>query len=218
MEALECRGQSDYMSLPPVFVDGQKVCLAHLAPVRRRVVLALTGNKTKEVDVDFRFTSHCYSRALKEGEIAPQGQAVPDGSRELPRPRVFDVERYELSKDLIGVLDRMIANDSIVSKSRHENFFRVDDVVVERDGALHYVAYFIFMHAKKMEAPGRPKTLLVTVESAYAEVDNIPNPIGQARRPFAQMLGEKWEPVTAILGKKQKTKKPQSCRKGEGAK
>lgn len=197
------------MYLPPVFVDEQKVCLAHLAPIWRRVSLVLTGSKSKYVDVHFRFTSHCYSRGLKEGEVAPVGQAVPDGSKEMPRPRVLDLERYELSRGLVGMLDRMIADDSIVTKSRHENFFRVDDVVVERDGTMHTVSYFIFMHAKKVEDPGRPKTLLVTVESAYAEVDDIPSPIGRGSRSFGEMLGEKWEPLTNIAGKgKKKQKKP----------
>lgn len=195
------------MYLPPVSVNGQKVCLAHLVPIRRRVKLALSGDKSREVDVDFRFSSHCYSRGLKEGEVAPVGQAVPDGSTEMPRPRVFDLERYELSKNLVGMLDQMIGADSIVSKSRHENFFRVDDVVVERDGTLQTVSYFIFMHAKKVEDPGRPKTILVTVESAYAAVGDIPNPIGQGSRSFGQMLGEKWAPLSPAPGKRKKKKR-----------
>lgn len=195
------------MYLPPVTIDGQSVCLAHLAPIRRQVRLVLSGSKTKEVQVDFRFTSHCYSRGLKEGEVAPVGQAVPDGSREMPRPRVFDPERYELSKDLIGMLDQMIGNNSTVTKSRFENFFRVDDVAVERDGTMTTVSYFIFMHAKKVEDPGRPKTLLVTVESAYAEVDGIPNPIGKGSRSFGEMLGEKWAPPVRTEPKSKKKAK-----------
>lgn len=207
LEALKSRGHNNYMNHPPVFIDGQKVCLAHLARIRRQVKLALSGNKTKVVDVDFRFSSHCYSRGLKDGEVAPEGQGVPDGSKELPRPRVFDPERYELSKGLVDMIDQMIVSDSVVTKSRHENFFRVDDVVVERDESGQTVSYFIFMHAKKVEDPGRPKTIIVTVESAYAEVDDIPNPIGQGSRSFGEMLGEKWEPLAIAAGKGKKKRK-----------
>lgn len=98
--------------------------------------------------------------------MAPEGLAVPDGSKEMPRPRIFDLERYALSKGIAGMIDQLIANNSIVTKSRHENFFRVDNVLVNRNGCSETVSYFIFMHAKKVEDPGRPKTILVTVESA----------------------------------------------------
>ena len=180
---------------PPVFIDGQEICLSHLVPIRRKITLALSGGKTKLVDVDFRFSCHCYSRGLQEGEMAPEGLAVPDGSKEMPRPRIFDLERYALSKGIVDMIDQLIANNSIVTKSRHENFFRVDNVLVNRNGCSETVSYFIFMHAKKVENPGRPKTILVTVESAYAAMEGIPNPVGQGSRFFGQMLGEKWEPL-----------------------
>lgn len=196
---------------PPVFVDGQTLSLSHLAPIRRRVALALSGGKAKRVDVDFRFSCHCYSRGLKDGEIAPDGLAVPDGSKEMPRPRILDLERYELSKGIVGMIDQLIANNGIVTKSRHENFFRVDNVLVHRHGVSDTVSYFLFMHARKVEEPGRPKTILVTVESAYAAMEGIPNPVGQGSRLFGQMLGEKWEPLNkGIAGKgSSKRNKPQ---------
>lgn len=189
------------MHLPPVLINEQKVDLDHLSPIRRRVTLTLPGHKSKVVDVDFHFTSHCYSRGLREGEQAPGGQAVPDGSKEKPRPRVFDAERYTLSKDLVGLLDQLVDHDGMVSKSRHENFFRVDKVPVERDGTIHRLSYFIFMHARKLDLPNRPRSLLVTVESAYAEVGGIPSPVGRGTCRFSEMLAAKWAPASVNAGR-----------------
>lgn len=119
---------------------------------------------------------------------------MPNGSAERPRARTFDSERYQLSKDLVGMLDQLITTDGRVSKTRHDNFFRLDNVVVERDGSRKDVSYFIFMSARKLEEPHRPKTLRVTVESAYPERDDIPNPVARGGRSLGEMLGEHWAP------------------------
>lgn len=180
------------MHHPPITVGGAAISLSHLSRFRRRVTLELPGAKTKAVDVEFRFSCHCYSRGLRDGEVPALGQAVPDGSRHTPRPRVFDGEPYELSKDLIGMLDQLILRNGIVSKSRHDNFHRVDKVQAERNGSMKTVSYFIFMHARRLEPPGRPKSVLVVVESAYPQQDDIPDPVGHGVRTFGQMLGETW--------------------------
>ena len=176
----------------PIHVNGEVFTLEHLAPITRPIQLELRGGLRKQVDVEFRFSSHCYSRGLAHGEIAPAGLEVPDGSAHQPRPRVFDRERYQLSRQLVGLIDQLIQSNGPVSKTRHENFYRIDHVETTRAGVERTVAYFVFFHARKVQAPNRPKSLLVWVESAYPEQDGIPHPQGQGRRSLAAMLGEKW--------------------------
>jgi len=173
-------------------IDGEQIDLSHLASITRKVSLELRGNLHKTVEVEFHFSCHCFSRGLAEGEKAPAGHEVPDGSAQMPRPRVFDRERYALSHRLVQIIDKLIADNGVVTKTRHENFYRVDQVETTRDGATRAVAYFIFFHARKVQQPNRPKSLLVWVESAYPEQDDIPHPRGQGSRSFAAMLGEKW--------------------------
>lgn len=182
------------MHHPPLTINGVAISFAHLTPITRRVTLELQGDLRKAVAVEFNFSCHCYSRGLSEGEVVPPGWEVPDGSKHAPRPRVFDPERYELSKELVALLDRLIADNAIVTKSRHDNFYRVDDVQTVRDGTTQTVSYFIFMHARKVDEPNRPKSIRVQVESAYPEADAIPHPVGQGSRTFGRMLGEKWVP------------------------
>lgn len=173
-------------------VDGKPVSLSHLDPIVRKVQLELRGNIKKVVSVEFRFSCHCYSRGLVDGEVAPAGHEVPDGSVHKPRPRVFDQERYTLSLSLVAAIDELIAANGIVTKSRQENFYKVDTVDTLRDGTTVTVSYFIFMHARKVQPPGKPKSVLVIVESAYPERDNIPHPAGRGSRSFGSMLGEAW--------------------------
>lgn len=177
---------------PQLIIDGQAVSLDHLKPIRHRVNLTLRGNVTKTVDVEFHFSNHCYSRGLSDGEEAPVGYVIPDGSVHKPRPRAFDWERYELSKRLVGLLGQLIEENGLVSKTHYDNFYRVDQVETLRDGSTKTVSYFIFMHARKVSEPNRPKMIRVQVESAYPEQDGIPHPQGQGSRSFGAMLGEKW--------------------------
>lgn len=54
-------------------------------------------------------------------------------------------------------------------------------------------SHLIFFHARKRQERNRPKSLLVWVESAQAEQDNIRHPMGKGTRTFAAMLGEHWQ-------------------------
>jgi hypothetical protein len=177
---------------PTLHINGQPIDLSHLAPLERRVELELRGDLKKTVLVKFHFSCHCYSRRLRENETAPEGQAVPDGSIHKPRPRVFDPERYQLSLALPGLIDALISANDLVTKSRQENFYRVESVGTERNGTPVQLPYFIFMHARKMAEPNRPKHLRVFVESAYPEQAGIPHPRGEGSRSLGRMLGETW--------------------------
>lgn len=173
-------------------INGQVIPLDHLQPIQRSVELELRGNIRKIISVEFRFSCHCYSRGPSEGEAIPAGEFVPDGSPAKPRNRIFDQRRYDLSKQLIGFIDLLIASNSIVTKSRQDNFFRVDSIQSQTNGIVTSVPYFIFMHARKTQEPNRPKSIKVHVESAYPEQPGIPHPAGRGSKTFGAMLGEAW--------------------------
>ncbi|CAG7827263.1 unnamed protein product [Allacma fusca] len=173
------------MYLPPVFVNGSAIDLTHLAPIKRSVTLDLPPSIKKVVPVEFVFTCHCYSRRLMQGEQAPPGQFIREGDRKNPRNRVFDQDRYDLSKRLVSLLDEMINTNGDVSKTREHNFFRVTDAGTG-------VQYFIIMNAKKVVEPLRPRSMQVIVESAYPFDPMKPSPHANGGRTFGEMLGEKW--------------------------
>lgn len=173
-------------------IDGAEVTFSHLSPMVRKVAIELRHSK-KLVDVSFEFSCHCYTRELLEGEAVPIAHRLQDGSVHKPRFRVFDEQRFELSKDLVGHIDALIKNNEIVTQSRKENFFRIERVEAAENGATTTIQYFIFMHARIVQEPSRPKSIKVFVESAYPEKKGIPHPGGRASRTFGRMLGEQWE-------------------------
>jgi hypothetical protein len=181
----------DAMSYCPMKIDGVEVSLEHLAPILRKVNLDLRGGVKKVVSVEFRFSCHCFSRGLDAGEVPPDGHAVPDGSSHQPRPRVFDAERYELSKQLVRVIDELIRTNGRVSRTRHENFYRVELTPMASMPDLH-LQYFVFFRARRLAPANRPRSLLVWVESAYPERAGVPPPRGIGARTFAAALGESW--------------------------
>ena len=180
------------MTHPTIHVDGRVVDFSHLLPVTKKVTLELKGGHRKVVPVEFNFSCHCYSRGLSSGEVAPLGHGIQDGSVKKPRPRTFDHQRYALSFKLVALIDQLILTNGVVTKSRHDNFFRVEMVEDNEVADPKSISYFLFFHARKVQEPNRPKSLLVWVESAYPEKEGIPHPDGLGSRTFGEMLGEKW--------------------------
>lgn len=180
------------MKSPSLKINGEEVALGHLDPITRQVNLELRGGVRKLVPVEFRFSSHCFSRSLAPGECAPPGQLIADGSAHMPRPRVFDPERYELSLHLVKVIDQLIASNGRVSRTRHENFYRIEDprALLRREAGARQ--YFVFFHARRLRVGNRPKSLLIWVESAYPAKDGVPPPRSAGARTFAAALGESW--------------------------
>lgn len=175
-------------------IDGKGYSLAHLDPVERRIQISLRGiDQKKSVLVEFRFSCHCYSRGLSDGEVAPSSLLIADGSLQKPRYRVFDVRRYQLSLNLIGHIDALIAADGVVRKSRHHNFFSVHDALENIDGNETTVDYFIYMSARKVAEAGQEKRIKMYIESAYPESVAVPSP-GKAKkgRSLSAQLGEVW--------------------------
>ena len=168
--------------------------ISHLAPFCRKVQLDLRGNLTKSVDVLFEFSCHCYSRGKNSGEEIPLDLLIPDGPPKNPRNRVFDRARYEQSKGLVAMIDELIRTNGLVTNTPEENFFRAELIQTQEDGQTVSKAYFIFMHARVVAKPQRPKYIRVFIESAYLEDAGIPHPSGKEKRSFSKMLGKKWAP------------------------
>lgn len=174
---------------------GKTYSTGHLAPFTQKILLPLRGGCTKVAPVEFHFTPHCFTAGLADGEtVSPGCYWFEDGSQHLSRPRVFDLERYDLSIDLPSQLRALIASDHVVSRTeRRDNIVRVDKVLVIRNGISMHVSYYILMHPTKIEkALNSPAKLKVTVESAYPEKVGFHGPNMKGSRPFAQMLGEYW--------------------------
>src|SRR5258707_13259613 len=96
-------------------VQGQDVSLAHLARIVRTMTLDLRGRlQKKNARLEFGFSCHCYSRGPGEGEDIPDGMRVKEGSKELPRDRIFSLERYSLSLGLVAHIDNLIQSNGDV--------------------------------------------------------------------------------------------------------
>eukprot|EP01034_Spumella_vulgaris_P001462 gene1462-1935_t len=140
-------------------IAGKTFSLAHLAMFTRKVDVPLRGiANPKKILVEFRFSSHCYSRGA-EGEVIPDGYLIPDGSKHLLRNRIFDHRRYELSKGLARHIDDLISSNGDVRKSRHDNFFSVSDVFEDANGIQTVCSYFVFMSGRKVSEPNQEKRL-----------------------------------------------------------
>lgn len=188
-------------------IDGQQKTFEHLVPVDRKVRIELPPSLFKEVLVRFKFSNHCFSQELELGEVAPAGHFVADGSKDCPRHRVFNEERYVLSKGLVGLIDQMIAGNQLVTKTKHHNFYRVDNVSTIRNGQEARVSYAIFMSAKLKDEPGQQRHLEVYIESAYPMDSPAPVAGSQWSGSIGALLGSKWNPVQTQPHKAKKSKK-----------
>ena len=98
---------------------------------------------------------HTFTRGLKEGEVVADELLYRD-SRET---RVFDFERYELSKRLLEIIRQL--DERRCYHTGHGNFFTIE--LVSEDGtSQEYEIYF------KVSRASRKGWLNLYVESAYA--------------------------------------------------
>lgn len=188
-------------------IDGQRKTFEHLVPIDRRVKIELPPNLFKDVLVRFKFSNHCFSEELPPEAVAPAGHGVADGSSECPRHRVFNEERYQLSKGLVCLIDQLIADNRWVTKTKHHNYYRADDVSLMRNGQEVKVSYAIFMTAKLKDEPGQQRHLEIYIESAYPMDTALPLAGSQWSGSFGLMLGSKWNPVQTQPHRAKKAKK-----------
>ena len=159
--------------------------LSHLKATYREVELELRGNFSKKINLEFKFSLHCYTRKIQDGEEAPESEKIHDGSLEMQRIRIFDIPRYELSFHLMDMIDDLINEKGKVFNSQHHNFHHCQ--LIKGDKSIDYV---IFMHAKKTKIA--PKRIDIYVESAYPYDPNDP-PFSMAKpQSFFKKLSKIW--------------------------
>lgn len=177
-----------------ISVQGALVDISHLASITHRMTLDLRGGKQKKnAFLEISFSNHCYSRGPADGEEIPADMLIPDGSRHMPRNRIFCPIRYGHSLDLVRKIGELVEGNGMVCKSRHRNFFSTTVVTQDENGSTIEVPYYIFISARKAQEDGKPPKLVLFVESAYPESPHIPSPEGQGSpMPLSEMLGKVW--------------------------
>jgi hypothetical protein len=178
-----------------ITVQGNLVDISHLAPITLRMNLDLRGGKQKKnAFLEISFSNHCYSRGPAEGEAIPIDMFIADGSKHMPRNRIFCWNRYRHSLDIARKVGELVENNGEVCKSRHQNFFSTTLVVQDENGNRVEVPYYIFISARKAREEGKPQKLVLYVESAYPDSPSIPSPVGQGGpMPLSEMLGKVWD-------------------------
>lgn len=168
-----------------IYSGGVAYDLSHLKPVCRQAQVELRGGFLKVISLEFRFSNHCYTRTIQPGEVVPDAETIRDGSIQAPRYRAFDLDRYNLSFHLVGVIDTLIETKGKVFDSPHHNFHHCQLI---QDG--RPVDCVLFMRAKKVKEP--PQRIQVHVESAYAYDPKAP-PFSMAKpQSFFKKLSNIW--------------------------
>ena len=136
-------------------LDGQSYDLAHLHPFEAMYEQpAQKGLPARRYIVDVVFGLHCFTRGSDEDQAVDAKMLYAD-AREI---RVFDFDRYELSKLLPGIL-RGLGQRRCFHTGRG-NFFSIE--IVRRDGRV--VEYDIFFAVSRSSRKGR---INLFVQSGY---------------------------------------------------
>jgi len=140
--------------------DGVTYDLRHLHPRTLRFERPAENDKPAVLfTVDVTFSLHCFSRELPACQY-DRNLAYSD-ARET---RLFDFERYELSKHLPEIVETMAQRKCL--HTGHGNFVTVE--VVRADGIS--VNYHVFFTASKSARKGR---INIYIQSAYVPVRKV---------------------------------------------
>ena len=167
-----------------IAAEGKTYDLTHLQDFDRQVQLLLRGGFKKTVTVTFKFSSHCYTRSANPEELDPALGLVQDGSSHAPRFRVFDLERYNLSHQLVGLIDALLQAQGKVYEGKYLNVFKTE--VLSGAAPIQYV--FFMQPSKKHEQ----KKLEVHVESAYPYDPTNPPFSTDKPQSFMKRLSKTW--------------------------
>lgn len=175
-----------------IIINRVPVNISHLEEFLWPTEIQLHMERTKKVPVRIAFSCHCYSRGPLVDETIPDGMLVRDGSSHLPRPRIFDTRRHQLSLHLPVLFHRLLTGDEIVDITDRKNIFRTESLV-EMPGE-EPINYLVFMQMRKHVKEGEQKILKVYVESAYPEDLVYRDKVRIVRSvAFRRLLGECWE-------------------------
>jgi hypothetical protein len=136
----------------PYSLNGVVYDLTHLHPTTVKYTQDQKDG-AREYTVDVAFGLHCFTRGAADGEIVDPKAQYADAKES----RVFDKDRYELSKRLPDLVKALST-----AKCYHTdrgNFFTVD-IIREENKILQYEVYFTIF----LSGTG---TLVLRVQSAY---------------------------------------------------
>ncbi len=152
-------------------LGGVRYDLRHLHPRTFKFERpAQSGKPAVIFTVDVIFSLHCFSHELPTGEY--DRDLTYSDARET---RLFDFERYELSKRLPGIIETMAQRKCL--HTGHGNFVAVE--VIREDGVS--VNYHVFFTASKSARKGRVN---IYIQSAY-----VPDrKVGTSKKPIGFLI------------------------------
>jgi hypothetical protein len=108
------------------------------------------GKAARKYEVEVEFSCHCFTRGL------PGEGSVDDKLLYGDERRIFDFQRYELSKLLPGIVEQLPHRECFHADTRQDNFFSLE----QQNGEATYEIYF------KADRVGKGR-LKLFVQSAY---------------------------------------------------
>lgn len=175
----------------PFILNGKSFDLSHLDTIKGKTRAALRSGETK-VAVVIDFSCHCWSRLPVVGESIPPSRFVADGSKEMPRNRIFCEARYELSRSLPQAIQNMLIHSGRIHKTPEKNILRIELVAPVVAGAT-FTEYFLFMKLEKRTREGEQKHVRIFVETAYPESAMYDKVDYGKSFSFAKLIGDCWE-------------------------
>jgi hypothetical protein len=173
-------------------LNGKRFDLSHLNRVKDHANARLRNGAIKRAPIDVAFSCHCYSRMPVKGEAIPVGSLVKDGSKEMPRDRIFSESRYELSKLLPRAVRSIWENAKTVHETKVNNVVRVE-MLPPILASSEYERTYIFMSLRKMIPAGEAKYIRISIESAYPDSVMYESPKFGKPVAFDILLGHCWE-------------------------
>jgi hypothetical protein len=127
----------------PFTKDGITYDLSHLDSVTLTFEQPAKDDKPARLyTVNVFFGLHCFTRDPEEGEKIPSCDAYSH----FGEKRMFDVDRYELSKRLPDLVKTLTTRKCFHNKDR--NFFTID-IIAKNEQKLPYEVYFTLSRSSK---------------------------------------------------------------------
>jgi len=127
----------------PFTKDGVTCDLSHLDSVTLTFEQPAKDDKpARHYTVNVFFGLHCFTRAPEKGEQIPACDAYSDAREK----RIFDADRYELSKRLPDLVQTLTTRKCFHNGDR--NFFIVE-IIAEKEQKLTYEVYFTLSRTSK---------------------------------------------------------------------
>ncbi|GEM_PF-1222427 len=178
--------------VPPLEIDGEVIEFTHLEPFQMMVP---SKKARKNLQVHVRYTNHCFSRGLHDGENNISEDVFPD---QHGNPRKFCPDRFALSLELRRYLVDLNDPRAQVKQTAEERNW-VYIVRLESPKGPYYVFFEI-----KRTPKTSPDDLHMIVESAYQLTPGYGEPkIREGKMGFQLLCGKTYlrQPAFTVKGK-----------------